>query len=152
MKILMVCLGNICRSPLAEGIMLQKIKDNALDWEVDSAGTSGWHIGELPDSRSIETAKQHGLDITYQRSRQLKASDLNDFDLILAMDSSNYSNILRLATTTAQKEKVKLILNYAYPGQNRAVPDPYYDGGFEKVYQMLDLACAKLLESHTLLR
>jgi protein-tyrosine phosphatase len=68
------------------------------------------------------------------------------------MDSSNYSNILRLATTTAQKEKVKLILNYAYPGQNRAVPDPYYDGGFEKVYQMLDLACAKLLESHTLLR
>jgi len=129
MKILMVCLGNICRSPLAEGILLQKIKEKNLPWEVDSAGTSGWHKGSLPD-------------------RQFKKADLDQFDLILAMDSSNYSDILRLATTDAQKLKVKLILNYSYPNQNRAVPDPYYEGGFEKVYQMLVDACEKIVEIH----
>ncbi|MFK7980185.1 MAG: low molecular weight protein-tyrosine-phosphatase, partial [Saprospiraceae bacterium] len=130
MKILMVCLGNICRSPLAEGILLTKIKERNLPWEVDSAGTSGWHQGELPDRRSIAVAKAHNIDLTYQRSRQFIKADFEQFDLILAMDSSNYSNILRLATTEMQKSKVKLILNYAYPNENRAVPDPYYEGGF----------------------
>ena len=142
----MVCLGNICRSPLAEGILLAKIKERNLPWIVDSAGTSGWHQGELPDPRSIAVAKAHNIDLTYQRSRQFVKADLEQFDLILAMDSSNYSNILRLATTEKQKSKVKLILNYAYPNENRAVPDPYYEGGFEQVYQMLVAACEKIIE------
>jgi len=144
----MVCLGNICRSPLAEGILLTKIKERNLPWRVDSAGTSGWHQGELPDPRSIAVAKAHNIDLTYQRSRQFVKADLERFDLILAMDSSNYSNILRLATTEMQKSKVKLILNYAYPNENRAVPDPYYEGGFEEVYQMLVAACEKIIEIH----
>ncbi len=148
MKILMVCLGNICRSPLAEGIMQQKIKEKKLLWEVDSSGTSGWHEGELPDSRSIEVAKAKGIDITNQRSRQFNAKDLESFDLILAMDSSNYSNILRLATSDAQKKKVKLILNYLYPNENRGVPDPYYEGGFEKVYLMLEKSCENIIQLH----
>jgi len=148
MKILMVCLGNICRSPLAEGILRQKIKERNLSWEVDSAGTSGWHQGELPDRRSIAVAKAHHIDLTYQRSRQFTAADFEQFDLILAMDSSNYSNILRLASTEMQRSKVKLILNYLYPNENRAVPDPYYEGGFEKNYQMLAAACEKIVEIH----
>ena len=146
MKILMVCLGNICRSPLAEGILLQKIKERNLPWKVDSAGTSGWHQGELPDRRSIAVAKAHGIDITYQRSRQFTVADIEEFDLILAMDSSNYSNILSLTTTEQQKSKVKLILNYLYPNENRGVPDPYYEGGFEQVYQMLAAACDIMIE------
>jgi len=148
MKILMVCLGNICRSPLAEGILKQKVKKKELTWQIDSAGTSGWHIGELPDSRSISTAKQHGIDISDQRSRQLKASDLQEFDLILAMDTSNYNDILRLANKE-QRDKVKMILNFAYPGENRAVPDPYYNDGFEQVYQLLDTACDQLIQQNS---
>ena len=148
MKILMVCLGNICRSPLAEGIMQQKVKERNLGWEVDSSGTSGWHEGNLPDRRSIEVARANGIDITNQRSRQINAKDLESFDLILAMDSSNYSNILRLATSETQKKKIKLILNYLYPNENRGVPDPYYEGGFEKVYQMLEKSCENIIQLH----
>lgn len=149
MKILMVCLGNICRSPLAEGIMKEKIKTAGLDWKVDSAGTGSWHIGKLPDPRSIEVAAKHGLDLTDQRAQQFKASHLNEFDLIFAMDSSNYQNILKLATNTAQKEKVQLIMNMADAGRNQGVPDPYWDGhGFEQVYQMLDRACAGVVEQY----
>lgn len=148
MKILMVCLGNICRSPLAEGIMQQKVKERNLAWEVDSSGTSGWHEGDLPDRRSIEVARTNGIDITSQRSRQIRAKDLESFDLILAMDSSNYNDILRLTTTETQKRKVKLILNYLYPNENRGVPDPYYEGGFEKVYQMLEKSCENIVQLH----
>lgn len=144
----MVCLGNICRSPLAEGIMLHKIKTHKLSWEVDSAGTSGWHEGALPDRRSIAVAKAHDIDLTDQRSRQFKSEDLDKFDLILAMDSSNYSNIMRLATSDTQKTKVHLMLNFLYPNENRAVPDPYYEGGFEKVYQMLDESCEKIVQKY----
>jgi len=140
----MVCLGNICRSPLAEGILKQKIKEKELSWQIDSAGTSGWHVGALPDSRSISTAKEHGIDISDQRSRQLKASDLQEFDLILAMDTSNYNDILRLANKE-QRDKVKMILNFSYPRENRVVPDPYYNDGFEQVYQLLDNACDQLI-------
>lgn len=149
MKILMVCLGNICRSPLAEGILKQKIKDKELDWMVDSAGTGSWHIGDLPDRRSVATALQHGIDIRDQRARQFKAIDLDQFDLILAMDSSNYQDILRLAKTDEHKGKVKLIMNFAEPGRNQSVPDPYWDdNGFEAVYQMLDLATDKIIEEY----
>lgn len=147
MKILMVCLGNICRSPLAEGILRKKIEENNLDWEVDSAGTGSWHIGEQPDPRSILTARNHGIDITNQRARQLKPDDLDRFDLILAMDHSNYNDIRRFAISDEQKKKVHLILNFLHPGSNEPVPDPYWDNdGFEKVYAMLEAACDKLIE------
>lgn len=148
MKVLMVCLGNICRSPLAEGILKKHTLEEGLDWEVDSAGTSGWHVGELPDHRSIATAKQHGIDITNQRSRQFTSSDLEYFDLILAMDTSNYNDILRFATTK-QSEKVKMILNYFFPKENRSVPDPYYNDGFEGVFNLLDQACGKIIEEYS---
>ncbi len=148
MKVLMVCLGNICRSPLAQGILEDIVRKKELDWEIDSAGTSGWHNGEQADRRSIAVAKTHGIDISKQRSRLFVKDDFSEFDLILAMDSSNYYNILKLATSEEDKEKVKLILNYSFPGENRAVPDPYYEGGFEGVYLMLENAMEKLIEMH----
>lgn len=140
MKILMVCLGNICRSPLAEGILQSKVSSSV---SVDSAGTSGYHDGELPDKRSIAVAKKYGLDLTNQRSRKFIAQDFKNFDLIYAMDSSNYYNIIALATSEEEKEKVKMILDETHPNQHKNVPDPYYGGdqGFENVYKMLDEAC-----------
>ncbi len=149
MKILMVCLGNICRSPLAEGILQKKVDEHQLKWEVDSAGTGSWHAGEQADPRSIEVADQHGLDIRYQRSRQLTEADMDIFDLIFAMDASNYQNILKLATTAEQKAKVHMIMNMADEGQNEGVPDPYWgDDGFENVYQMLDRATDGIIEKY----
>ena len=139
-KILMVCLGNICRSPLAEGIMRSKLSNNFI---VDSAGTGGWHAGELPDKRSIATAKNKGLDITNQRARQFKISDFESFDYIYVMDNSNYKDVVALAPNEEAKSKVKLILNEIFPGENVDVPDPYYGGqdGFENVFNMLNEAC-----------
>ena len=148
MKILMVCLGNICRSPLAHGILQREIENHNLNWEVDSAGTSSWHNGELPDKRSIEVAHLNGIDITDQRSRLFVAKDLEKYDLILAMDSSNHKDILSLAQNDEEKNKVKLLLNYAYPGQNRAVPDPYYHGGFQAVFDMIEEAILRLVENY----
>ncbi|WP_288983801.1 low molecular weight protein-tyrosine-phosphatase [uncultured Flavobacterium sp.] len=142
-KILMVCLGNICRSPLAEGIMRSKLTK---DFVVDSAGTGSWHAGELPDKRSISTAKNRGLDITNQRARQFKKSDFDIFDHIFVMDNSNYKDVLALAPNEEAKSKVKLILNELFPGKNVDVPDPYYGGqdGFENVFDMLDQACEEI--------
>lgn len=139
-KILMVCLGNICRSPLAEGILRSKLPNTFL---IDSAGTGGWHAGELPDKRSIEIAKKKGIDITNQRARKFTKNDFTEFDLIFAMDNSNFEDILKLAPDEISKKKVHLILNEIYPNENRDVPDPYFglNDGFEKVYQMLDKAC-----------
>lgn len=147
MNVLMVCLGNICRSPLAHGILESKAPE---DWYIDSAGTSGWHEGERPDTRSIITAKGRGLNIDQQRSRPFVVEDFERFDVIFAMDSANYTNITRLAPDEASKAKVRLIMNEAYPGENRQVPDPYTGGqrGFEDVYDMLDLAIEKFLEQH----
>jgi len=142
MKILMVCLGNICRSPLAEGIMRQKIKENELDWTVDSAGTGSWHVGSPPDARSVRVAINHDLDISKQRGRQFSVDDFDRFDQIFAMDSENFQNIVRLAPDQEAIDKVQLIMNSHTPGMNQSVPDPYWDdNGFEKVYQMLDKAC-----------
>mgnify|MGYP003581899942 FL=1 len=142
-KILMVCLGNICRSPLSEGIMRSKLSE---DFTVDSAGTGGWHAGELPDKRSIATAKNRGLDITNQRARQFKRSDFDTFDHIFVMDNSNYKDVLALAPNEEAKSKVKLILNEIFPNENVDVPDPYYGGqdGFENVFDMLDQACEEI--------
>lgn len=148
MKILMVCLGNICRSPLAHGILEHKIKERNLNWAVDSCGTSGWHAGELPDMRSIAIARKNGLDITYQRARQFRSTDIDEFDLIFAMDTNNYEDILRYCHTETERAKVKLILNEVYPDEFRSVPDPYYGGanGFQDVYKMLDEACERIID------
>lgn len=149
MKFLMVCLGNICRSPLAEGILKSKVAAAGLDWEVDSAGTSAYHAGELPDSRSIAIAKEYGLDITDQRSRQITINDLNEFDVIYVMDSSNYNNVIDLCSNETEKEKIALIMNMIKPERNIAVPDPYWeDSGFKKVYLMLDEACDAILSKY----
>ncbi len=139
-KILMVCLGNICRSPLAEGILKSKLDSNFI---VESAGTASYHVGNKPDPRSIAVARQNGLNITNQRARKFNKQDFEDFDIIYAMDNSNYQNIIALAENDQQKEKVKLILNESFPDKNLDVPDPYYGGekGFENVYNMLDNAC-----------
>ncbi len=136
----MVCLGNICRSPLAEGILEAKVDPEKV--LVDSAGTAAYHVGNLPDKRSIEVAAKYGLDITNQRARKFVATDFAKFDFIYAMDESNYNNILLLAKNKKDEDKVKLILN-EISEDNHSVPDPYYGGeqGFENVYKMLDEAC-----------
>ena len=138
----MVCLGNICRSPLAEGILKSKLNPDF--YIVDSAGTSAYHIGELPDHRSIAIAKKNGIDISNQRARKFIANDFNEFDLIYAMDIENYHNICSLSTNKSNLLKVKLILNEINPLKDLSVPDPYYGGdyGFENVYKMLDKACS----------
>lgn len=152
-KILMVCLGNICRSPLAEGLLAAKLPKDK--FTVDSAGTGNYHIGKQPDQRSIATAKKNGIDITQQRCRQFSASDFEEFDYIFAMDLSNYSNIIALAKNEEQKKKVELILNHLFPGDNVDVPDPYYglQNGFDMVYEMLDETCEivakKLIDKHS---
>lgn len=148
LNVLMVCLGNICRSPLAHGILEKKIGEQKLNWTVDSCGTSGWHKGELPDSRSIEVAAENGIDLSDQRSRQFELIDFQKFDVILVMDSSNFQNVIRLAKNMDEKEKVKLIMNFAYPGENRKVPDPYYEGGFGHVYNLLNNALDAFIKSY----
>ena len=137
----MVCLGNICRSPLAEGILKSKVY--SFKTFVDSAGTGAYHVGEKPDKRSIAIAKQNGIDITDQKARKFTKEDFKLFDLIYVMDNSNYNNVVSLASNQVEKEKVKLILNEVFPGENLDVPDPYYGGdfGFKNVYNMLDEAC-----------
>lgn len=145
-KILMVCLGNICRSPLAEELLRSKVDLEKI--EVDSAGTSDYHIDAHPDQRMIATAKNHNLDITKLRGRQFTTQDFEEFDHIYAMDSSNYENIIALAASDAEKAKVSLILNQIYPTENMDVPDPYFGGveGFENVYNLLDKSTSIIAE------
>jgi protein-tyrosine phosphatase len=147
MRVLMVCLGNICRSPLAEGILMAKAKEKGLAIEVDSAGTDGWHAGEAPDLRSQRVASQKGIDISRQKARKFKQQDFNDFDLILAMDTENMKNLLLLAPNEMARAKVKLILNYLNPTKNQNVPDPYYGemADFETVYNLLDQALEQFI-------
>lgn len=137
----MVCLGNICRSPLAEGILKSKVF--SFKTFVDSAGTGAYHVGEKPDKRSIAVAKANGIDISSQKARKFTVEDYNLFDIIYVMDNSNYSNVISLARNEADKLKVKLILNEVFPDENLDVPDPYHGGdfGFRNVYKMLDEAC-----------
>ncbi|PKW29615.1 protein-tyrosine phosphatase [Flavobacterium lindanitolerans] len=137
----MVCLGNICRSPLAEGILQSKLPRDR--FVVDSAGTGDWHIGRQPDSRSIAVAKSNGLDISRQRGRLFTATDFETNDYIFVMDNSNYKDVMRLAPNAEAKSKVSLILNELFPGENVDVPDPYFglEDGFSNVYGMLDEVC-----------
>ena len=140
-KILMVCLGNICRSPLAEGILKSKLPKET--FVVDSAGTANYHIGEFPDNRSIEIAFQNDINITDQRGRQFKISDFDYYDIIFVMDRHNFQNVMRLARNDQDKSKVRMILNELYPNENMDVPDPYYGGndGFRNVFDLLNDAC-----------
>ena len=137
----MVCLGNICRSPLAEGILASKLpKDKFF---VDSAGTGDYHLGKQPDIRSIAVAKKNGIDITKQKARQFSEKDFEDFDYIFVMDHINQQDILKLTNIAAHKKKVNLILNELFPSENTNVPDPYFglENGFTNVYQLLDEVC-----------
>jgi len=147
MKILMVCLGNICRSPLAEGILQNKTID--LDVQVDSAGTASYHLGKAPDIRSIQIAKENLINIEHQRARKFTVNDFDIFDKIYAMDTSNLNNILSLARNNEDKQKVDLILNELNPESFESVPDPYYGGeqGFQDVYSLLDHACERIKDN-----
>jgi|LauGreDrversion4_2_1035121.scaffolds.fasta_scaffold254128_3 protein-tyrosine phosphatase len=139
-KIVMVCLGNICRSPLAEGILASKLpKDKYI---VDSAGTSSWHVGDKPDLRSIATAKKRGIDISNQKGKQFTSNFFDEFDYIYVMDESNYRNVISLSSSQKHKEKVNLILDVFSNKKLVEVPDPYYglQDGFDAVYEMLDKA------------
>ena len=147
MKILMVCLGNICRSPLAEGILQTKVGDNHL---VDSAGTGDWHVGEQPDRRSVAVAKKYGVDISDQRAMHFNPVFFDEFDLIFAMDEQNLIDLQKLARNEEEQSKIKLILEGN--GQTKNVPDPYYDGedAFEHVYQLLDEATDGVIKKYNL--
>lgn len=137
----MVCLGNICRSPLAEGILKSKLfRANVV---IDSAGTGAYHIDQKPDSRSIAVAKINGVDITDQRARKFLVEDFDVFDIIYVMDNANYRDVIEMARNEDDILKVKMILNEVFPNENLDVPDPYLGGdfGFKNVYNMLDEAC-----------
>jgi protein-tyrosine phosphatase len=151
MKILMVCLGNICRSPLAQGILEHKVKQKGLNWEVDSAGTGGGHAGLGPDERSQQIGRQHGIDISAQEARRIRYSDISKYDIIYCMDSSNLVNVRDICHTLQEEAKVKLIMEESDPGRKLDVPDPYYGSGtsgFDKVYQMLDRACDAIIQKY----
>lgn len=139
-RILMVCLGNICRSPLAHGILQNKLPQE--QYFIDSAGTSGYHNGEKPDPRSIEVALKYGIDISNQKSRKFNVTDFDYFDKIYVMDKSNLSNVLALARNSEDKAKVELILD-SINSENQEVPDPYFGGneGFNHVFKLLNNAC-----------
>jgi protein-tyrosine phosphatase len=143
----MVCLGNICRSPLAEGILRAKANKKGWAMEVDSAGTGGWHAGEAPDRRSQKVAAKNGIDISNQKARKFKSQDFDEFDLILAMDTENMKDLLLLAPNEKARNKVKLILNYLNPTKNQNVPDPYYGqmADFEMVFYLLDQALEQFI-------
>jgi len=142
----MVCLGNICRSPIAEGILQSKGNSDLVF--VDSAGTAAYHVGNAPDKRSIYIASKYNVNLKNQKARKFTVSDFESFDIIYAMDESNYQNIIKLAKNNSHISKVKLILNEVNPLSNQSVPDPYYGGtqGFEKVYMMLEEACSVISE------
>jgi len=140
MNILMVCLGNICRSPLAEGIMQHLADEQQLNWKIDSAGTSNWHVGEAPDSRSIHVAHGHGIDISRQVCRQFRQSDFRDFDHIFVMDNYNLQDVLAMAPNQHLADKVKLLLI------DKEVPDPYYDNNqFEPVFELIESGCKDII-------
>ncbi len=154
MKILVVCLGNICRSPVAEGVLLHLIKTyNRTDITIDSAGTAAYHINEPPDKRTIANALKHGVDLSALRARQFSVEDFDEFDLILGMDANNVTTILFLAKIETQRKKVKLFLDANYPNEDRSVPDPYYgnEASFEHVFQLVYKGCEAILKKYLII-
>ncbi len=148
MKVLMVCLGNICRSPIADGLLRKKVKENGLDIYVDSAGTIALHQGQAPDSRMVETARKNGADISMLRARPFTTSDFDSFDLIFAMDFTNKKNILSLARNFEDKKKVHMLLGDFTNQEEASVPDPYYgtQKDFDHVYALVDQATDTLIK------
>jgi protein-tyrosine phosphatase len=149
MKILMVCLGNICRSPMAEGLMLQKIRKYGINAEVDSAGFVPYHTDDPPDPRAQKTMANHGIDISGFQSRLFTEKDFDEFDQIYVMDGYNFGDVISMARNESDRNKVDYLLNTVYPAQNKAVPDPYYgdNSTFENVYKLLDAATTTLVKS-----
>lgn len=150
MKILMVCLGNICRSPLAEGILQAKATAAGLNWQIDSAGTNGYHVGESPHPLSQKVAKINGIDISMQRARRFRAADFEEFDLIFAMAEDVIDEMKSIARHRFDSAKVDLLMNVLHPGKNLDVPDPWYgtEPGYHEVFAMISQACDKLIENH----
>ncbi len=147
-RILLVCMGNICRSPMAEGIVRHKAGERGISIETDSAGTINNHVGESPDPRAQKCMSGHGIDISDLRARQMRPSDFHQFDLLLAMDSDNLQGLLRIAPDGELARKAKLMMDYAPGHPLREVPDPYYGGaeGFEEVFNMLEEASDNLMD------
>lgn len=143
----MVCLGNICRSPLAEGILKNKLKNRSLSAVVDSAGTAAYHVGDSADPRSVEVALRNRIDITNHSGRQFIVTDFDRYDYIYAMDRHNFDDIIKKARTEKDRQKVSMLMNEIMPGKNIDVPDPYYGGknGFDNVFDMIDKACDKIV-------
>ncbi len=150
MKILMVCLGNICRSPLAEGILKQKVKTKGLNWVVESAGTNGFHTGEAPHHLSQKVAKQNGVDISSQRSRRFSGKDFEDYDKIYVMADDVLREMKSIAGNKFDQNKVDFFLNALHPGKNNDVPDPWYgdEDGYVDVYDIIDKACDAIIADH----
>lgn len=149
MNLLFVCLGNICRSPLADGIMRDLVKKNNLNWKVDSAGTANYHVGEHPDTRAQKIAKKFGVDISGLVGRQFTTNDFDEFDHIFAMDAQNYQDILKLARNETDKAKVELFLNRLEPGMNRGVRDPWFDDAlFEPVFREIEKTCILIVRKN----
>jgi protein-tyrosine phosphatase len=153
MKILMVCLGNICRSPLAEGILQHKAFEAGLKWSVESAGTNGYHTGEAPHPLSQKVAKLNGIDICQQRSRRFVPEDFDVYDKIYAMASDVITDMRRIAKGKFDAAKVDLLLNELYPGRDMDVPDPWYgpEPGYHDVYKMIEKACDRIIEKYSTL-
>lgn len=149
MKVLFVCTGNICRSPLAEGILRQKFRDYGIQGFVDSAGFEPFHIGDMPDERARRVAHEHGINISDHMARLFTVKDFDHFDKIYVMDNWHYQNVMRLARNEADEAKVDFTMNTVYPGKNKPVPDPYYDGygAFERVFLQLDQVCDQIAQS-----
>lgn len=150
MKILMVCLGNICRSPLAEGILQQKAREAGLNWMVESAGTNGYHNGEPPHQLSQKVAKLNGIEISQQRSRRITSADFVSFDRIYAMSEDVIDDMKRIGGKHFNPLKVDLLLNELYPGENREVPDPWYgpEPGYHEVFDMISEACEAIITKY----
>ena len=150
MTILMVCLGNICRSPLAEGILLKKITAAGLDWKVDSAGTNGYHVNESPHYLSQRVAKKKGIDISKQLCRRFVPADFDRFDKIYAMAADVVEEMKQISGNKFNPEKVELILNVVHPGENKDVPDPWYgpEAGYYEVFDLLENACEALIKNY----
>jgi protein-tyrosine phosphatase len=152
MRILMVCLGNICRSPLAEGILQEKAFRAGLNWQVDSAGTNGFHNGEAPHPLSQKVARLNGIDISRQRSRKFSAADFEQFDMVYAMAADVISDIRRIAGKKFNAQKVELLLNELYPGREMDVPDPWYgpEPGYHEVFALINRACEAIVQKYAI--